>query len=176
MAEANEFDFDDGQFDPWDADASRLRREDFERLKVSGDVDISTFCLMGATRGRAESSRSRFDVTAPPSKTVLSGQRGLGKSFLLRMRSMHHRTIAPRTLFYPASSKHRGLVESLTLLGAEIPDRSLLRSADSPEEWSLIWQISLMGLMAWLWTADALAIGSLHPHLPRPRQGSRQGR
>lgn len=145
------------QFDPWAVDAASWKNLDFERLPASGGAEISSFCMISGTSGR-DAGRSR------PDKTVLVGQRGLGKSFLLRVRSHNHRQLPglERTFFYPEGRKTRDLVESLSSLSGAIPEKHPLRSASSGDDWSAMWQVAIIGLLVWRLADDLGQVNRFH--------------
>ena len=126
---------------PWSVDATTWSDSDFKSLKASGDLDIQDFC--------GGPGRQPRDWLARGSHCILVGRRGTGKSFLLAYRSHHHRNGDRDTFFHPSGGNPRPLVERLTLLSGALPRSHWLRSAESADSWSTIWQVSLLGLLAW---------------------------
>lgn len=137
--------------DPWRLDATGWTNEDFNRLRAAGGSEVQQFC-----RGPDMSPTSWL---SRGNKCILMGCRGLGKSFLLAYRSHHHRKAGANTFFHPDGGSDRAIVEKLIKLSGAISERHWLRSADSVDDWSSIWQITIIGLLAWRLCSDRDQLG-----------------
>ena len=125
-------------FDPWEPDATQWTDDDIERLKAFGDVETLEFCKPRDTK---------WDRRG---KCILIGRKGLGKSFLLAYRSHNHRAFSKAaTFFHPYGGEPQRLVEKLTSMSGAIPSNHWLRSEDSVDTWSAVWQVALLGLFVW---------------------------
>lgn len=126
----------------WKIDATNWEDADFKNLKAFGDRSIHDFC--------GEADRTSRDWLSRGAHCILVGRRGLGKSFLLAYRSFHHRSGGKKeTFFHPEGGHQSSLVERLTSLSGGIDRYHFLRSVDATDHWSKIWQISIIGLLAW---------------------------
>lgn len=125
---------------PFNIDAGSASELELTQLPPQGDAAITRFCGQDSP----DKDWDERDVC------VLKGRRGFGKSHLLGLRSVNHRSsaAAARTVFYPRGGHPRLLFDALSSLHAVVP--RWLQGKDAVAAWILVWQLSILGLLAWV--------------------------
>lgn len=125
---------------PFNVDAATASEYELVRLPPQGGSLIGAFC-------GAVDSVSAWDERGV---CVLKARKGFGKSHLLQIRSLRHRSSAPgsRTLFYPHGGHPRLLVDALSSLHVVVP--RWLQGRESIGVWVDVWQLAILGLLAWI--------------------------
>lgn len=162
---------------PFKLDATNATEDELAQLPPHGGRGISEFCGMSG-------ASTNWDERG---YCVLRARKGFGKSHLLKMRSLNHRSsaVANRTLFYPqVVGKPRAAVDTLSNLNMVVP--RWLEGKDAVTPWMQIWQLSILGLLVWLTDARSSPLngysdwfGSLeeldkvhHDHQPDAPEGN----
>jgi hypothetical protein len=137
-----------GISNPFNVDAALASEHELSQLPPHGNAAIRAFC---GTDDPAKDWDAR-------GVCVLKARKGFGKSHLLAVRSQHHRdsNTASRTIFYPQGGRPRTLIDALSSLHVVIP--RWLRGKESAAAWVHIWQLSILGLMAWITDARSSAL------------------
>lgn len=126
---------------PFNVDAATASEHELARLPPHGGSSITAFCGV-------DDAATAWDERGV---CVLRARKGFGKSHLLKVRSLNHRssTTSTRTLFYPvASGRSRTLVDALSSLHVVVP--RWLQGKDAGTPWLHVWQLSILGLLVWL--------------------------
>lgn len=89
---------------------------------------------------------------------VLKARKGFGKSHLLAVRSLNHRSsrAASRTIFYPQGGHPRILSDALSSLNVVVP--RWLQGRESAAAWIQVWQLSILGLLVWITGARSITL------------------
>jgi hypothetical protein len=121
-------------------DAANWNEDVLAQLPAHGGAAVQSFC------GTGNSKKDWEDRGV----CVLRARKGFGKSHLLLVRSRNHRNsdVAGRTIFYPQVGRQRKTVDSLSSLHAVVP--RWLQGKESVDAWVLVWQLSILGLLAWI--------------------------
>lgn len=125
---------------PFNFDAATLAESDLARLPPHGGPAVAAFCGTG-------DAAIEWDDRGV---CVLTARKGYGKSHLLQVRSRRHRSsaAASRTLFYPTGGYPRLLIDAMSPLHVVVP--SWLRGRESAGAWVDVWQLAIVGLLAWI--------------------------
>jgi hypothetical protein len=129
-----------GIANPFNVDAALVSEQELAQLPPHGGAGIRAFCGMG-------DPAKDWDERGV---CVLKARKGFGKSHLLAVRSLNHRssTVATRTIFYPQGGRQRILFDALSNLHVIVP--RWLQGRESASAWTHIWQLSILGLLVWI--------------------------
>jgi hypothetical protein len=132
-------------------DASHIADADLLQLNAYGGSEIQAFSQAKDDNGTC----------------VVLGRRGFGKSHLLGLRSLMHRSRedARRTLFYPSKGRDRPPADRFTDLYAQVP--RWLEARDASHDWMHVWQLAVYGLMAWLTECDLAGLKAYADWFPQ---------
>lgn len=129
-----------GVANPFDVDAALCSEQDLALRPAKGGSDVKAFCGI-------DNTAKNWDERGV---CVLRARKGFGKSHLLAARSVNHRNsnVASRTIFYPQGGRRSRSVDALSSLNVAVP--RWLQGKESVAGWVQVWQLSIVGLMAWI--------------------------
>lgn len=129
-----------GVANPFDVDAALCSEHDLAQLTAHGGATVKAFC------GIDDSAKNWGERGV----CVVRARKGFGKSHLLTLRSINHRSsnVASRTIFYPQGGRRSRSVDALSSLNVAVP--RWLQGKESVAPWVQVWQLAIVGLMTWI--------------------------
>lgn len=137
-----------GISNPFNVDAALASEQELMQWPPHGSSAIRAFCGL-------DDPAIDWDTHGV---CVLKARKGFGKSHLLAVRSLNHRSsrVASRTIFYPQGGHPRVLVDALSSLNVVVP--RWLQGRESAAAWIQVWQLSILGLLVWITGARSVTL------------------